>query len=96
MSECPCIVHHMLCTRSLSPAAPMPVVGLVTTVTYCLHILLDSGRIINLSLPKAFVPPIAESPTADIDAAVSPLRKVATASYCIVAVMFLVPLIPAF
>ncbi|XP_053635741.2 nucleoporin 88 [Cherax quadricarinatus] len=75
-SESPCIVDHILCTRSLTPAGPMPVVGLVAGTSHILYVMLASGRIISIIIPPAFVQQIIESPNTDFDLAVSPLRKV--------------------
>ncbi|XP_045602004.1 nucleoporin 88 [Procambarus clarkii] len=81
VSEAPCIVDHLLCTRSLTAAGPMPVVGLVANPSHTLYVLLASGRIIHINLQAAYVPKVVQLPNADYDLAVSPLRKVHTENF---------------
>ncbi|XP_071551048.1 nucleoporin 88 isoform X2 [Panulirus ornatus] len=81
-SESPCIVDHLVCTRSLTSSGPMPVMGLVAnTPSHALYVLLASGRIIPVSMPAAFVPQVADSSGTEFNPAVSPLRKVHTENF---------------
>ncbi|XP_047475018.1 nuclear pore complex protein Nup88-like [Penaeus chinensis] len=75
-NESQSVVDHVICTRSLAPAAPMPVVGLVANTTHSLYVLLASGKLIQISVPSAFVPNITEPCNGDVDLSVSPLRKI--------------------
>lgn len=80
-SESQCIVDHVVCTRSLSPAAPMPVIGLVITTFNVLYVLLASGVIITYAHPPAFFPQSLDIEAPEMSSTVSPLKKVHTESF---------------
>ncbi|KAK4325039.1 hypothetical protein Pmani_004350 [Petrolisthes manimaculis] len=74
--ECECVVEHLICTRSLTPAAPMPVTGVVSGAAHTMLVLLASGRIIALSLPSIYNQQLFESGFTNTNMPISPLRKV--------------------
>lgn len=75
-SEFPCVVDHVLCTRLVTPATLLPVVGLVASASHSLFILLASGKVFAVTLPSAFLPELIEHANPEIDPVPSPLRKV--------------------
>ncbi|KAG7157815.1 Nuclear pore complex protein Nup88-like [Homarus americanus] len=80
-SESLCMVDHLVCTRSLTAAGPMPVVGLVANSTHNLYVLLASGRIISIGIPAGFTPLVMDPPHTDYTLALSPLRKIHTENF---------------
>ncbi|KAK8398719.1 hypothetical protein O3P69_004081 [Scylla paramamosain] len=80
-SEFPCVVDHVLCTRLVTPATLLPVVGLVASACHSLFILLASGKVFAVPLPSAFLPELIEHTNPEIDLVPSPLRKVHTENF---------------
>lgn len=74
--ECESLVEHLICTRSLTPAAPMPVAGVVSGSAHSMLALLASGRIIALSLPTIYNRKLFELGLSNSNMPISPLRKV--------------------
>lgn len=70
------MVEHLICTRSLTPAAPMPVAGVVSGAAHSMLALLASGRIIAISLPTIYNRQLFESGLTNTNMPISPLRKV--------------------
>ncbi|XP_045132213.1 nucleoporin 88-like [Portunus trituberculatus] len=80
-SEFPCVVDHVLCTRLVTPATLLPVVGLVASASHSLFILLASGKVFAVTLPSAFLPELIEHANPEIDPVPSPLRKIHTENF---------------
>ncbi|KAK7058760.1 hypothetical protein SK128_016253 [Halocaridina rubra] len=80
-NESQCIVDHIVCTRSMSSAEPLPVIGLVGGSNSELYVLLASGSIISLRCPSTFLPQMTATPSASTSESVSPLRKVHIESF---------------
>merc|ERR1712106_1230011 len=77
VSESSCSIEHLVCTRSLTSAPGMPVVGLAVSLSpAALYTQLHAGHIIKLSLTPAYLPPMAQPPHHDMEELTSPLRKV--------------------